>query len=144
MAAINQVRSDYQAAFNAADAAKVGSLFAENGAEYPANQPTRQGRAAIIAATEAMAKEGKFEIAVTATDTQVSGDWGIDVGTYRMTMTPAAGGAPMTVDGRYLVILHREADGWKVMHVMDNTPAPMMMPEAPAGTAPPAASPATP
>jgi uncharacterized protein (TIGR02246 family) len=128
LAAISQVRTDYAAAFNAGDMAKLGTLHTEDAIEYPANQPTRQGRAAIVAAAEAMAKEGKHEISITATETLVSGDQAVDIGTFRTTMTPAAGGEPMTMDGRYIVLLRREADGWKLARLLANTAAPMMMP----------------
>jgi uncharacterized protein (TIGR02246 family) len=135
--AINRLRSDYQAAFNAADAAKLSALISESAMEYPANQPTRQGRAAITAATEAMFKEGKHEITITATATEVGGDLATDIGTYRMVVTPA-GAEPMTVEGRYMVIARREADGWRLTHFRDNTPAPMTMPPAAPSGAPPA------
>jgi uncharacterized protein (TIGR02246 family) len=138
--AINQLRSDYQAAFNAADAAKLSTLISESAMEYPVNQPTRQGRAALMAATEAMFKEGKHEITITPTATEVGGDLATDIGTYRMVMTPPAGEA-MTIEGRYMVIARREADGWKLTHFMDNTPAPMMMPPAAAPAATPPATP---
>ena len=68
-------------------------------------------------------------VSITPVDTHIMGDMAVEHGTYHMMMTPAAGGAAMMVDGRYIVVLHKQADGsWKVSLSMDNTPAPMAMP----------------
>jgi ketosteroid isomerase-like protein len=41
-------------------------------------------------------------------------DWAYDRGTYAITTTPKAGGNPTTQQYRYLTLLHREPDGWKM------------------------------
>jgi uncharacterized protein (TIGR02246 family) len=120
-AAIDKVREDFIAAFNAGDAAKVASLYSENVVAMGGSSPTAQGRAAIEANNKAMFDQFTTKISITPTVTKASGDLGYDQGTYTMELTPKSGGGkPMTEEGRYLVILQREADAWKLVADMDN------------------------
>jgi uncharacterized protein (TIGR02246 family) len=130
LAAIARTRSGFQEAMNAGDVAKIGALYTADAIDMPANEPTAKGNAAIVAATEARFKVMKpASVSVTAVDTHIMGDMAVEHGTYHMALTPAAGGNTTMVDGRYIVVLHRQADGsWKVSLSMDNTPAPMAMP----------------
>jgi len=129
LAAVNAVRDAWVAAYNAADADGVASLYSEDAIDMPTNEPTVAGRAAIRERAAAQFGMAKATATVTADETQLMGDWAFDRGTYSVTMTPAAGGDPMTVDGRYVVILHRQADGsWKLVRGIDNTPMPVPMP----------------
>jgi uncharacterized protein (TIGR02246 family) len=133
MDALNKVRDDFIAAFNAGDAAKVGDMYVEDAVAMPGDgSPTVQGRAAIIERNKGLFAANSAKITLTPGRTEVSGDLAYDQGTYKMEVTPkAAGGKTVTEEGRYLVVLRREASGWKVIEDIDNSikpPAP-----APAG-----------
>lgn len=53
------------------------------------------------------------------------GDWGFDRGTYHHTMTPKAGGAPISGNGKYLWLYQRQPDGsWKLSRVIWNSSDP--------------------
>ncbi len=48
-------------------------------------------------------------------EVEASGDWAFVRGTYTQTVTPKAGGAATLVDGKFLAIWKRQADGsWKM------------------------------
>ena len=131
MEAPNKVRSDFIAAFNANDATKIGELYAEDAVAMPGDgSPTVKGRAAIVERNKALFDAFTAKITITPSRNSVSGDLGYDEGTYTMEATPKAKGSkPVTEEGRYIVVLHREADGWKVVEDIDNT----IKPPAPAG-----------
>jgi uncharacterized protein (TIGR02246 family) len=132
--AINKVRDEFIAAFNANDAAKVGDLYAENAVVMDEGQPSVEGRAAIVEHNKMFfdANMGKITLAPRATN--VSGDLAVDTGTYTMEITPKAGGQPITAEGRYLVALQRTANGWKVIEDIGNSVAPPPPPPAPPET----------
>lgn len=133
-AAIDQVRLAYQSAFSAGDAVGIGSLYAVDGVDMPSNEPTRHGRAAIVTAIQTTftdAMPGTMSATMTPTDTQVMGDVAVEHGAFHSMMTPMAGGDMMMVDGRYVMILRRQAGtSWKVILSIDNAAAPMTMPAA--------------
>ncbi len=120
-AAIDKVRDDFMAAFNAGDAAKIGELYAENALAMGGDRPTLQGRAAIVEGNKTMFDQFTAKITITPTQTKTSGDLAYDQGTYTMERTPkAAGGKPAKEEGRYVVVLQREGDAWKVVADIDN------------------------
>jgi uncharacterized protein (TIGR02246 family) len=130
-AAINKVRDDFMAAFNAGDAVKVGDIYAETAVVMDAGQPTIQGRAAIVEHNKMFFDTNMAKISLAPRATMTSGDLAFDEGTYMIEMTPKAGGQAMTAEGRYLVVLQRGADGWKVIEDIGNTVAPPPPPPAP-------------
>jgi uncharacterized protein (TIGR02246 family) len=127
LAAIAQVRSTFQAALTNGDAAGIGAVYTEDGVDMAANMPTSDGRASVVAAQEASFSQAKPDsVAVTPINTRVVGDLAVERGTFHLMLTPVAGGDAMTVEGRYLIVLQRQADGsWKVTESMDNSPIAM-------------------
>jgi uncharacterized protein (TIGR02246 family) len=129
LAAIAGVRDAWAAAFAASDAAALTALYSDDAARMNPGQPTVSGRAAIQANFEQMFSEATGSNDIQPELTEVSGDWGFDIGTYTSTVTPKAGGDAMTENGRYLVVLRKQADGsWKIVREMGNTPTAPMMP----------------
>jgi uncharacterized protein (TIGR02246 family) len=120
-AAIDKVRDDFAAAFNAGDAAKVASLYSENAVVMGGSSPTAQGKAAIEANNKAFFDQFTAKITIAPGVTKTSGDLAYDQGTYTMELTPKTGGGkPMMDEGRYLIVLEREGEAWKVVADMDN------------------------
>ncbi len=135
LAAIGKVRDAYAAAFNAGNAGALGALFAADGNDMENAQPTAIGPQAVEAATTALlAQMASQNVVITPEKTDVSGDFAYERGTYKTTLTPKSGGPPIVEDGRYLVVLQRQADGsWKLVDNMGNlATAPVAMPAAPA------------
>ena len=69
---------------------------------------------------------GAFNRSTTVFDSDieeiaVNGTWAFIVGTYAATSTPKAGGDSRTYGGRFFILLHQTADGWKVWRDIDNS-----------------------
>lgn len=130
LAAIAKVRDGYAAAFKAGDAVRIAALFTADGQSMEHGQPTASGAAAIESSlTGLFGMVTPGDIDITAGKTVVVGDVAYESGTYKNTVTPKDGGMAVTEEGRYLVVLRRQADGsWKLAANMGNSatmPAPM-------------------
>lgn len=126
MAAIEKIRSDYTSAWKAGDADRIANLYGDDAIALPGNQPTASGRSAILKFNKDFFDQftpGSLDLGPQ--ETKIIGDWAFDRGTYTVMATSKAGGQPMNDQGRYLVILQRQADGsWKVARDMDNNDHP--------------------
>lgn len=130
VAAINAARDAFMKAYAAGDAAAIGALYTDDAVSESNNQPSLQGRAAIVASLTSMFEQVAVSTKLSPVETRTLGSVGLDRGTYAVTVTPKAGAPPTTSEGRYMVIYVKGADGtWRVSRDMDN------------GTMPPAASP---
>lgn len=123
LAAINALRSAWVTAHNAGDASALAGLYTADAVEAPDGAPSVMGTAAIEQMFAERFAAGSATATVTAAETEVSGDWGFDRGTFSATLTPAEG-EPMQESGRYLVIVQRTDDGWKIARGFDNSPTP--------------------
>ncbi len=85
--AINTLRDQVAAAFNAHDPAAMAATYADDAIEMNPDEPAIEGRQAIQAAYEAMFKEMPGKLAFSPLETQVAGDWAYDRGNYTATMT---------------------------------------------------------
>jgi ketosteroid isomerase-like protein len=64
----------------------------------------------------------EFRVEYRSEESAVAGDWGFDRGRGIGTLTPKAGGAPITENSKYLWIYGRASDGsWKLTHVIWNS-----------------------
>ena len=133
---MNNVRNEFISAFNSGDATKVASLYATDAVVMPTHQPMITGRDAIQNYNKTFFETFTATITISPIETKVFGDRALDRGTYTMQLTPKAGGSPIMDEGKYLVLLQRQADGsWKLTHDIDNTNMPLQTTAA--QTAPP-------
>lgn len=59
------------------------------------------------------------------TEIQVADDWAFSRGTYTLSLNPKAGGPTTYIDGKWLDILKRQANGsWKIFRDIVNYNAP--------------------
>lgn len=135
-AAINKLRADYQAAWEAGDAERLGRLLTDDAVEYPDQQRT-MGRAAQVAFnTKTFSEITPSRFAINSAEMKLMGDWAFDRGTIDIAFTPKAKGAkPIAALSRYIVILHRDSDGmWRIARGIDNAmPPPPPPPPLPPG-----------
>ena len=55
-------------------------------------------------------------------ETEVSGDWAFSRGSWTSTLTPKGEGAAFLIDGKFMTILRRQADGsWKLYRDIFNS-----------------------
>jgi uncharacterized protein (TIGR02246 family) len=125
IAAIEDLVNQYGAAVNAGDLDLWISLWTDNGIQMPPNAPAVIGKEQIRAANESMFAEFILEMVVTNKEVRVASDLAFARGTYTLSLIPNAGGETSTIDGKYLSIVERQADGsWKFARdcFNDNTP----------------------
>jgi uncharacterized protein (TIGR02246 family) len=137
IAALGAVRDGFVKAFNAGDANAIGALYTTDAIAMPGHNATLSGQSAIVAYNKGLFGQMNAKIEVTPDETRTMGNFGFDRGRYRMTMTPKAGGPEIADEGRYIVMLERDAKGsWKVTRDIDNSslamPAPAPPPAHPA------------
>jgi ketosteroid isomerase-like protein len=130
IAEVAKVREGYQAAFNSGNTAAVAAYLTADAYDMENTMPTMVGGAAVDAGLKGMLAEmASANIEIVSQKTDVSGDLAYDRGTFKTTMTPKAGGAPVVEEGRYLVVLRRQTDStWKLVELMGNSAVPMMPP----------------
>ena len=111
-----QVSEAFAAAYNARDLARLGSLYADDAELMPPDSPPIKGRAAI----EALFKE-QFEqnctMELASAASEFSGSQGFDTGRIAVTMN-APDGTSQTVSGRYLAVLKRAGNEWRIVYHM--------------------------
>jgi uncharacterized protein (TIGR02246 family) len=128
---IDKTRSEFIAAFNAADVTKLVEVYAPDAVLMPSHQPVISGRAAIEDYDKKFFETYTAKLTIMPVETKVFGDRGLDRGTYTIELTPKAGGPTVKDEGKYLVLLQRQADGsWKLTHDIDNTNMPAPPPPA--------------
>jgi uncharacterized protein (TIGR02246 family) len=122
-AGIDKTRSEYVAAWKAANAIKLAELYTDNALVLYPNQPAVMGRSAIVNYFKGFFAEfPQNEFELTSAEIEIAGPWAFDRGAYRWKGVPRAGGKPVEDSGKYLVILQRQASGeWKVARDMDNS-----------------------
>lgn len=125
--AINQIRFDWAAAYNAGDIDTLVGMYTDDYVDYPNDAPTYAGLDALRASFEQQLTGMDASTTITSEELLLLGDHAVDRGTFETVLAPEGGGDPVSVSGRYMVVLRREADGsWKLMRGMDNTAAPAM------------------
>jgi len=123
---------DMEAQWSKAAAAKhldeTVSFYADDASMLAPNMPIVSGKQGIQAVwMQFMANPG-FSISWEASKVEASpsGDFGYDIGTYRLTMNDPAG-KQNSDHGKYMVVWKKQADGkWKAVGDMFNSDIPML------------------
>jgi ketosteroid isomerase-like protein len=133
-AAVDAVREREAAMLTAGTFDSITSVYASDIDMMPPNEPAMAGAAAVQAWVQGMASQVAINAEYLTSEVEIAGDWAIDRYTARLTITPKAGGEPMTENIKGFHILRRQPDGtWKIARDTWNTDAP-----------PPPAAPAAP
>jgi len=123
--AIKEQIKQYAVTCNAGDFDCWISLWTDNGIQMPPDTPARIGKDQIRAAMKPIFDNFILKMAITNKEAKVSGDLGFLRGTYILSMAPKGGGQTIKVDGKYLTILERQADGsWRITHDCFNSNVP--------------------
>ena len=121
VAAIEAVNAQILGALNAGDWARLNELTDD---EYVAiiNGRPIAGRERLEASNQGFLEQWQDEEAWLPDETVVDGDLAFQRGSFTMTLTPRqSGGEPRSLDGTYMHIYQRKADGWKLTRAMAAT-----------------------
>ena len=122
--AVAALRARLQAGENNGQADSIPVLVANDAIILPPNASTLTGKAAFADWVRGAIQNMTFHVDYESQEVVVSGDWAFDRGTYTRVITPKAGGAAVTERGKYLWLLHREADGtWRYARSVWNSDA---------------------
>ena len=123
---ITALRNSYQEAFNAKELDALVALYTDDAYYLPPNQEMVQGADAIRQNLENHFETLKGQdLVLTAVSTYGVGDLAYDVGTDSQQVTPPGATDPVTIKGKYLVALKKDAGGaWKLAAVAVNLNAP--------------------
>lgn len=130
LTAMKEKINQYAVTCNAGDFDRWISSWTDNGIQMPPDTPTRIGKEQIRAGMKPLFDQFILKIAITNNEARVSGDLGFLRGTYTLSMVPKAGGDTIKVDGKYLTVFERQADGsWKIARDIFNSNVPPTSPE---------------
>lgn len=125
-AAVNDLRQQEIAAVSTGDT--VLAYMADDIVMMPPNEPAVQGIAAARAWFGAFSRQFKASVGYPSTKIVFAGDLAVEQYTGTLTLTPIAGGEPMTEVLKGLHVYRRDAAGaWKMVQDVwnsDTAPAP--------------------
>jgi uncharacterized protein (TIGR02246 family) len=107
---LDKLRSEYVAAFNAGDAAKVASFYTEDAVVMPPMTERIEGRRAIEQSVQEQMKEGYGNLSLRPAETQAIGDAFFETGTYTQTV-PGPNKEKMSATGNYMFLMRTSRDG---------------------------------
>jgi uncharacterized protein (TIGR02246 family) len=113
--AIMQVWRIYERGINASDLDLWLSLWDENGIQFPPDEAMHRGKAEIRAANVNVFPILEMRMTISPQEIAVLGDYAYSSGGYVLDFSERGSGEWTQVDGKFLTILRRQADGgWKI------------------------------
>jgi len=117
--------NQYAVTVNAGDLELWLSLMTDDTIKMPPDAPAIFGKEDLRASMQPLFDAFTLEMVLFPEEAQVDGNLGFARGTFTFLLTPKAGGEPIYMDGKYLTILKRQADGsWKISHDCYNSNVP--------------------
>ena len=111
--AIHKLRDEWKAASDARDVNKILSLITDDAVILAPNSPPIVGKKAVESMYKMALNMYKIEQNFIYEEIHVQGDWAYAWGQDEAIMTPLAGGETVRAKGYGMMIMRREADGWK-------------------------------
>jgi len=114
--AINAAYQEYADSLNAGNADRWIALWTEDGVQMPSGRPANVGKETIGANLHGALERFSFsDMQINIEEVQVAGDWAYARGTYTVTYLPKDGSDTIFIDGKYMSIFQKQADGsWKL------------------------------
>jgi len=112
---LDKVESDFVAAYNAHDAAKVASFYADDAALMGPNAPMVKGRSSIEKYYQEQFGRGAVHLRIKPLESLVRGDRAFEAGTATATL------GPFSDEGKYLLIYKRVGREWKIAYDIFNS-----------------------
>jgi uncharacterized protein (TIGR02246 family) len=112
----------WRKAITANDLDAVMAVYAEDAVMWLPDAPEAKGRAAIGKSyADLLAANTVTGATLADTHYQTSGDLSVGWGNFTLTLSPKAGGHPVTLSGRFSVIAKKENGAW--VYVVDHASA---------------------
>ncbi len=114
--AVDETWTEYSALVNAGDADTWIKLWDDKGVQMPPGAPANVGKATILQGIRGAFEAYDYrDFVINNEEVEVLGDFGFARGTYSTLLVPKAGGEHIPIDGKYLTIFKKQADGtWKI------------------------------
>lgn len=114
--AVDETWREYSALVNAGDADTWIRLWDDDGVQMPPGAPANVGKTAILQGIRGAFEAYDYrDFVINNREVEVFGDFGFASGTYSTLLFPKAEGEPIFIDGKYLTIFKKQADGtWKI------------------------------
>jgi uncharacterized protein (TIGR02246 family) len=113
---------EFAASLEAGDLDRWLAMWTDDGVQMPPDEPAAVGKDRIRARMAPALDRFKFDMEINNEEVQSAGDLAYARGTYKATLTPKGGGRPIPIDGKFMTILIRQADGsWKIHRDMFNS-----------------------
>ena len=126
LAAITAFNERYLKSINDEDIAALSALTTDGHVMLPPNQEPVVGKAANDAMNGGAFERYEFNETWRPVETVVDGDLGFQRGTFTVIATPRGAGERLEVNGSFLRIYQRQADGeWRMTRDMFNSSAPL-------------------
>jgi ketosteroid isomerase-like protein len=136
VAAINAAQDRELAMAATGNADSMATVVTSDAELMPPNEPAVHGLDAVKKWAETMFSQASVSGRYTSSDVTVSGDLAVARFTGELTITPKAGGAPVTERIKGIHVMKRQPDGsWKIAQDVWNSDAPAV-----AASLPPAKS----
>jgi uncharacterized protein (TIGR02246 family) len=120
-AAIEEVNTQFAAAFNRGDTAAVASFYTEDGSLLPPGEAIVSGRSNIEAYWKAGVGAGLSNLQLRAAEVESQGEMAYEVGEFSFDM-PTSDGGKATEKGKYLVVWKNIDGSWKLHRDIWNDP----------------------
>lgn len=113
--AIDGVREAHVAAVNNGDIDTWVAAFADDAVQMPPHAPANRGSRSIRTWCETFLGPFHAAFMLLVCEVRVAGDWAFERGSYRISLSPKAGGETVQDVGKYITIYERhEGGGWRI------------------------------
>jgi uncharacterized protein (TIGR02246 family) len=109
--AIDRVREAHVDAMNRGDPDAFAGVFTEDAAQMPPNETANVGREKIRAWAQGFFNSVRAEFALEVEEVRVAGEWAFERGSYRIRVSPRAGGGSFPDTGKYITIYESQPGG---------------------------------
>ena len=116
---LNKLAAEWAAAFNARNASKIALFYTDDAVVMPPNKPMVKGRANIETHFKGEIEQGPTNFQLNPFESAITGSQAFEAGTTTVTLP---GGE--TERGKYLVVLKRVGNDWKIAYDIYNGDAP--------------------
>ena len=115
---LDKLAAEFAAAYNAYDAAKVASFYADEALLMIPNEPMIKGRRSIEAYFQEQFAQGPVTLRTRPLESAIAGDRAFQVGSATATL------GPWSDHGKYITIYKRVGREWKIAYDIFNSDQP--------------------